>query len=162
MNEKVNAWQRGGFSQSFAMVPMEAIYSNLSKRQLMVLIVLCAHSDKKTGNVIISRAKVSLKTGIHISDISKTYGELEKLGFIKHRQQIGLNACNTFLLTVPSDEKTKQLVIKKHGIGTGHGKGNYLPEDTNPSELRPRDFATKIREVKGDKITEEFEDPFEY
>ncbi|MFJ5445970.1 helix-turn-helix domain-containing protein [Methylobacillus methanolivorans] len=159
MKNSNSSWQRNGFSQSFIMIPTEAVYMGLTKRQLLVLLVLCSHSDK-LGNVIISREKISLKTGIHISDISKTYSELEEIGFIEHRQQIGLNACNTIRLKVPRTNTIEKLVEEKHGKGKGHGKGDYLPQGVDAKLLQPYQVAREVRKVMNIELSD-FEDPFD-
>ena len=70
----------------FAMMDLDTGFLNdprLGKRDLKVLIALCAHADRQDGGCFPSRERISEITGLHLSKISPATRKLEELRYIR-------------------------------------------------------------------------------
>lgn len=86
----------------FAIVPIEVLQdSRLTLWHIKVLIALLSFRNKNTNLTCPSREKLSIRTGLHISNISKATKELCELGWLSKEGKGGYSKSTRYEITVP-------------------------------------------------------------
>jgi len=101
MNEEINI---------FAIVPIEVLQdSRLTLWQIKVLVALLSFRNKTTNLTFPSREQISIRTGLHISNVSKTTSELVQLGWLLKEGKGGFSKATRYVIQLPDiASNTKQ------------------------------------------------------
>ena len=87
---------------TFALVPIEVIKDKrLTFEQTRVLIGLFSFRNKNTDVCWPSRAALSERTGLHVSNISSATSALEKLGWLTKQGRGGYSKASVYTITTP-------------------------------------------------------------
>jgi DNA-binding transcriptional MocR family regulator len=144
MNEEINI---------FAIVPVEACMDKrLTLECMRVLVALMSFRRKNTELAWPSRAQISQRTGMHISNISDATTKLEALGWISKEGKGGFSKSTRYTISVPDLEQIKvaeQTTVA--GSATVADSATGLPladsatrkEQTKNKSLKPKSPKTE-------------------
>ena len=91
----------------FAIVPIEVLQdSRLTLWQIKVLVALLSFRNKTTNLTFPSREQISIRTGLHISNVSKTTSELVQLGWLQKEGKGGFSKATRYVITLPDTLNT--------------------------------------------------------
>lgn len=122
----------------FAVVPEEVMKDRrLGKQDILVLISLLCHADKKSGKCWPKRESISADTGIRPQTISAVTSRLERLGWLKKTGKGGFSKSTTYVITVPDlSTVLKSSTVPESSTSTvPESSTSTVPESSTRKEL---------------------------